>query len=113
MAKCPTKRELYHLTNITANFYLAPYKACNISFIGQLMRDEKIPIDRGILKTIQVPYYEGLWISDLFFFIDENPEIKKYLPDRENWDILPRDYLGNVCNTVKPKEFKELIEAKI
>ena len=104
MAKCPSKAEVRQLLSLHYSKYVPHHSKMNSFFMRDLLKGKKLVStivviifqahDRNLLKEIDVPYYKGLSIEDLFAFAKVKKDVLKYLPVEEDWDLLPRKWIG-------------------
>ena len=66
------------------------------------------------VKVIQVPHIKGLKVESMYEFAAQYSEVMECFPtvQRER-DDLPRSYIANVINTVKPKEFQVWVDPRV
>jgi len=66
------------------------------------------------VKVIQVPHFKGLKLETMFEWAAQHPEVMQAFPlvQRER-DDLPRTYVANIINTLKPDEFKGWVDQKV
>ena len=58
------------------------------------------------VKVITVPHFKGLKLEAMFEFASQFEEVMKAFPTvRREREDLPRSYVANVINTLRPGEF--------
>ena len=66
------------------------------------------------MKHITVPHFKGLKVEAMLNFAKDHEDIIKCLPSvQRELDDLPRPYIANVINTIKPKEFQLWVDTKV
>lgn len=54
------------------------------------------------VSHVSVPHYDGLTLNDIKTFLDDYPDIWKYLPDEVELSKVPRQY---ICNVIATREY--------
>jgi len=64
--------------------------------------------------VITVPHFKGLKLEAMYEFATQYEDVMKAFPivERERED-LPRSYVANVINTLKPVEFGNWVNRKV
>ena len=68
------------------------------------------------IRAIQIPYYEGLYMKDLWEYAESKPYdlVMRCFPSEEKEiSKLPRAYFGNVIYTRVGEEFEEWVDKRI
>ena len=68
------------------------------------------------VKYLSIPQYETLSVKEIRKFIAANTQCLVYLPEEQEWDKLPKQWMSNVIHTTVGDSFshwvKERIEAR-
>ena len=113
-AKFKSKCEVYRFLTHDCGSYLSSYESMTIFHLRDLMSGERKRIKAVDVKHITVPHFKALKVEAMIQFASQYEDVKKALPsvEREVLD-LPRPYLANVINTLKPKEFQLWVDTKV
>ena len=66
------------------------------------------------VKTLHIPFFEGLTVERMLAHAMKTPHVAKALPIEEKEIFkLPREYIGNVLFTLVGDRFKKWVESKI
>ena len=65
------------------------------------------------MKNIEIPYFENLTLKDFKKIVYENDQVSIFFPDREDYYLLPRDYVGNMLHSILGDEFRNWVILKI
>ena len=92
------------------------YANCTIWHLKELVGNKRRLIKSNDVKHASLPLFEGLYIDDLLGFAKSHNagEIMKALPavDKEIGK-LPREYLGNICQTIAGPTFTTCVKARV
>ncbi len=97
-SKYKSKREVYNFLTIDCHAYLPPYDTLTIYFLKDLIGGRKksklsqthylliynftlIVLKATEFKHLAVPQYEGLNLDTILGKIEDNQDVRKYLPD--------------------------------
>jgi len=113
-AKYQSKREVYRFLSHDCGAYLSTYETMTIFHLRDLMAGKRKRLKAVDVKVIQVPHFKGLKVESMYEFAAQYPEVMECFPtvQRER-DDLPRSYIANVINTVKPKEFQVWVDPRV
>ena len=78
-----------------------------------LISGEKKHIKADNIKHLAVPQYESLSVKQIKKFIAEHPEGLLYLPEEQEWEKLPKQWLCNVIHTVVDEQFAVWVKQRI
>ena len=110
-SKYTSKKEVYRFLNHDCGAYLAKYQTMTVWHMRDLMSGERLRIKESEVKTLTVPFFEGLKIEKFLEFAAGYPQVMKALPILERERLsLPRDYIANVIYTLVGDVFKVWIE---
>jgi len=110
-AKYQSKREVYRFLSHDCGAYLSTYETMTIFHLRDLMSGKRKRIKAVDVKVIQVPHFKGLKVESMYAFAEQYPEVMEHFPTvKRERDDLPRSYIANVVNTIKPKEFQAWVE---
>ncbi len=113
-AKFPTKRDTWRFIDHELRWYLPDEKYVTIWHLKELIRKERTHIKRESLRTIHIPFFEGLAVKDLLAYIKDKPEVLKALPAVESEvKNLPREYLGNVIICIVGDPFQQWVDDRV
>ena len=105
-AKYQSKREVYRFLTHDCGLFLSSYESMTIFHLRDLMGTTRKRIKAADVKVITVPQFKGLKLETMFSFAAQWPEVMKAFPSvQRERDDLPRPYVANVINTLKPNEF--------
>ena len=63
------------------------------------------------VKFAVIPKYDECSVKNLYPKVKDDPEVKRFMPDRFPQGKLPdRDYFFNVLNTVHPDYVSKMVE---
>ena len=74
---------------ITRQLYLPPESSINKDFLKLVLIDEKKLLERQKVKTVEVPMYDELSVSNIWPLMKENKEFMQYFPDHFAKGRLP------------------------
>ena len=73
---------------------------CNKDFLRQIISGEKELIKRSEIKTVDVPSYDELSVSNLWPHLKQDAAFMRHFPDELPKGRLPsREYFFNIMNT--------------
>ena len=127
-AKMSDKREVYNFVTLDLKAYVPPYDNVTIYFLKDLMSGRKkrmyflsylvtfsLPVGIPAVDALHynVPYYETLTVKKLLEKWIDDPRVYMFIPDEEDRDKLPREWLFNVMYTNLKSEFSDYVVSKI
>ena len=113
-AKYRTKREVYRFLTHDCGAYLSSYETMTIFHLKDLMAGKRRRIKAVDVKVITVPHFKGLKVEAMFAWAKAFPEVMRAFPTiQREIDDLPRPYVANVINTIKPLEFATWVNRKV
>ena len=65
------------------------------------------------VKAVNVPQYKNLTIDKVLAFAKEAGPIEHYLPDDQDIEKLPKQWLRNMCAAVMGSTFREWVSVQI
>ena len=60
-----------------------------------------------------IPQYNTLSVKQIKTFIATHAQILNYLPEEQEWDKLPKEWLCNIINTTVEAEFVSWVKERI
>ena len=114
-SKYKSKKEIWRFMGSEASVYLPAYETVTIFHMRDLVSGRRRMIKTDQVKTINVPFFEGLSIERMLEWADSRPEnVMQALPivKRER-DKLPRAYIANVIFTITGAPFVKWIEKQV
>jgi hypothetical protein len=95
---------------------LPPHNECTIDFLKDVCAGRKFLLTNAEVKLINVPRIKELSAKLLQKEALDDPLISKFLPDISNKQVLSKEFLFNIINSVKPSFFptnvRELMRLK-
>ena len=77
-----------------------------IYHLRDLVSGDRTRIKATDVKVRTVPHFKGLTLDAMYYFAATYPDVMKAFPSvKRERDDLPRAYVVNVINTLKPQEF--------
>ena len=92
---------------------LPDYRTITIYFLKELISGEKKHIKQKDIQHLQIPQYDGLFLSNLAEFVQKYPEVVNYLPIPKDQAKLPKQWLVNIIYTIAGDDFAEWVKAAI
>ena len=92
---------------VDCSAFLAPLECHSIYFCKQLVRGEKKFVKCENARYLSVPQYKGLGIAQFLEYAEQSPGVLDYLPDRQEWDKLPRQWLISLIYPLVGKPFAD------
>ena len=65
------------------------------------------------IKYLSIPQYETLSVKEIKKFISQHKHCLQYLPEEQEWDKLPKQWLGNIIFTTNEAEFSKWVKDRI
>ena len=93
--------------------FLAPLECHSIYFCKQIVRGEKKFVKCDKVCYLSVPQYKGLGIAQFLEQAQQYPLVLDFLPDKEEWDKLPRQWLISLIYTLVGKPFADWALARM
>ena len=124
-SKYRSKKESYFFVTVDCKAVLPAPECVTQYFLKQLINGEKkrkscilhIVLHLGIncddFKYIYCPQYENISVKNMLQEASNDPDLMKYLPDKEEIHLLPRQYLANVIYTVVGERFAAWVKERI
>ena len=110
-----SKKEIWRFLSCEACVYLPPYQTVTIFHMRDLVSGKRTMILTQNVKTISVPFFEGLSIEFMITWAKGRPEkVMDALPMvKREVDKLPRAYIANVIYTLTGAAFVQWIEKQV
>jgi len=108
-----SKKEFYTALSLGLKIYLPPLSACSFRFMKQLTSGEKAHLRKkkdGVVM-VDVPNYPEISLAAVLYSVMNDPYVRQFLPDTDDSTLihLPRKFVFNVINSLKPGYFDAII----
>ena len=107
---------MYRFLTSECGVFLSSFETMTIWHLRDLVAGLRTKINSKDIKVIQIPYYEGLYMKDLWEYAESKPYdlVMRCFPSEEKEiNKLPRAYFGNVIYTRVGDEFKTWVNERI
>ena len=107
-AKFATKRDVWRFLNGECEWYVPREETVTIWHLKELSRGERTHIKRNNMRTVDLPYYDGLTMEDLLEYAKQRENVMRALPAVQHEILkLPRKYVAEVILNIMGDPFQE------
>ena len=107
---------VYRFLATDCSIFLPPKGTVTVWHLRDMVANKRLKLRANAVKTIQLPYFEGLYIKDLLAWASlwQNGHILQYFPLIEKEiQKLPRSYIACVIYSCADADFKAFVDQQI
>ena len=95
------KNDIFRFLSTEVGIYLPHRNHITIWHLRDLAAGRRRIVKNSDVKVIDVPYFEGLTVSNMLRFSKDYPSVSEALPiEHKKIDKLPRPYVANIIYTL-------------